>query len=83
MSAKRLPKTDSIEELAQFWDTHDLTDFEEELEEVSGQVFSPGARVTVHLQPDEAEAVHQLANSKGLADAELVRAWVLEKLHSN
>jgi hypothetical protein len=25
--AQKLPNTDSIEELARFWDTHDLTDF--------------------------------------------------------
>jgi hypothetical protein len=43
-------------------------------------VFSRGATITVHLQPNEAEAIHQLANAKGLADAELIRTWVLEKL---
>jgi hypothetical protein len=35
----RLPKTDSIDELAQFWDTHDLTDFEDQLEVVTEPVF--------------------------------------------
>ena len=35
----KLPKIDSVEELAEFWDTHDLTDFEEELEEVTEPVF--------------------------------------------
>ena len=34
MKNKNIPKTDSIQELAHFWDTHDLTDFEDELEEV-------------------------------------------------
>ena len=27
-----LPKTDSIQELAKFWDSHDITDFDEQLE---------------------------------------------------
>ena len=36
---ERLPQTDSIQELAKFWDTHDLTDFEDELEEVSERAF--------------------------------------------
>lgn len=35
----RIPKTDSIQELAAFWDTHDLADFEDELEEVTEPVF--------------------------------------------
>ncbi len=40
----KLPITDSIEELAEFWDTHDVTDFEEELEEVPHPVFVRGNR---------------------------------------
>ena len=36
----KIPETDSIRELAAFWDTHDLTDFQDELEEVSESVFS-------------------------------------------
>ena len=82
MNADRLPKTDSIEELAQFWDTHDLTDFENDLEEVPGEVFNRDTAITLHLPSREADAVRQMANSKGLAEAELIRTWVLEKLHS-
>ena len=40
----QLPKTDSIEQLAPFWDAHDSTDFEGELEEVPGQVFNAGVK---------------------------------------
>ncbi len=39
MKARRIPDTDSIEELARFWDTHDLTDFQDQLEEVATPVF--------------------------------------------
>jgi len=28
MKTRKLPRTDSIQKLAKFWDTHDLTDFE-------------------------------------------------------
>lgn len=35
----QIPQTDSIEELARFWDTHDLTDFEAQLEEVTVPIF--------------------------------------------
>jgi predicted DNA binding CopG/RHH family protein len=82
MSAKHLPKTDSIEELAHFWDTHDLTDFEDELEEVSGSVFDKDKTITLHLQSSEAEAVRQLANASGVPEEDLIRTWVLEKLNS-
>ncbi|HYJ87535.1 MAG TPA: hypothetical protein VEW46_15850 [Pyrinomonadaceae bacterium] len=41
MKSPPLPKADSIKELAQFWDEHDLTDFEDELEEVNDAFFEP------------------------------------------
>jgi len=40
MNKQKIPETDSIQELARFWDTHDLTDFEEELEEVKNRFLS-------------------------------------------
>ena len=40
MKKSKLPKTDSIEKLAKFWDTRDLTNFEDELEEVAEPVFA-------------------------------------------
>ena len=42
MKYQGIPNTDSIEELAQFWDNHDLTDFEGQLEEVRRPVFRRG-----------------------------------------
>jgi len=52
-----LPQTDSIQELAQFWDTHDLTEFADELEEVLEPVFERETIVEIHLSPKEAEKV--------------------------
>jgi hypothetical protein len=39
MNTDKLPQTALIQELAQFWDRHELTDFEDELEEVTEPVF--------------------------------------------
>ena len=39
MKHSKLPNTDSIQELSEFWDTHDLTDFEDELAEVAKPAF--------------------------------------------
>ena len=79
MKKSKLPKTDSIDKLAEFWDTHDLTDFEDELEEVAEPVFVRGA-IKVHLKSQEAEAVEQMAQARGVSPDELIRAWVLQKL---
>lgn len=82
MKTQRLPQTDSIQELAHFWNTHDLTDFEDELEEVSEPVFEPATVIPLNLESDEAEAVRRIAEAEGIADAELIRGWVREKIHA-
>lgn len=80
MKKFKLPKTDSIQELAKFWDTHDLTDFEDELEEPSGPVFERNPAIRLPLKFHEAKAVEQMAHAKGVSPEELIRAWVLQEL---
>ena len=82
MNSNHLPQTDSIQQLAQCWDTHDVTDFEGELEEVTEAVFDREEAVMVHLTPEDAEAVKEIAKAKGLSDSELIREWIVEKVHS-
>src|SRR5262249_49074581 len=80
---QRLPNTDSVEELASFWDSHDLTDFEEDLEEVAEPVFvrARGTSLSVDLQPAEAQHLRKIARSKGVKETSIVRQWILEGLH--
>lgn len=80
MTADNLPQTDSIQQLAEFWDTHDLTDFEEELEEVVEPVFEREAVFQVRLPGDQAVAIEELAKSRGLDSASLIREWVLQRM---
>ena len=82
MTTNHLPQSDSIQELAQFWETHDLTDFEGELEEVAEAIFIRETTVTIHLSSADAVVVNEVAKAKGLNDAELIREWVVEKVHS-
>ncbi|MGA2621065.1 MAG: CopG family antitoxin [Thermoguttaceae bacterium] len=81
-STAKIPQTDSIEELARFWDSHDVADFEGELEEVVEPVFERETVVKVCLPCKEAEALKELAQSKGLHDTDLIRQWVLERVHT-
>jgi hypothetical protein len=80
MKKSKLTKTDSIQKLAEFWDTHDVTDFEDELEEVAEPVFVRGSAIKVHFESREADAVEQMAQAQGVSPEELIRAWVLQKL---
>jgi hypothetical protein len=51
--AANIPRADFIVELARFWDSHDLTDFDGELEEVVEPVFGCEALVNAPLPAKE------------------------------
>ncbi len=80
MYRTNIPQTDSIQELAAFWDTHDLTDFEDELEEVTEPVFEN--LVFIQLEPEELEIIETLAKSRGVSPANLIREWILEQIET-
>ena len=63
MKTRRLPQTDSIKKLARFWDSHDLTDFEDELEEVTEPVFVRRTVIPLNLASAEAKAVRKIAKT--------------------
>ena len=73
-----LPQTDSIEALARFWDTHDLTEFADQVEEVPELIFARKAAtvVPIQLQPQEIKAVRRVAQAQGKAEATLLREWI-------
>ena len=83
MSNEKIPQTDSISELARFWDEHDLTEFEDELHEVRVPVFERGTVVRVHLRVEEAEALKKMAESRGVDSADLIRQWVVERVEAS
>lgn len=84
IKGRRLPDTDSVEELAGFWDHHDLTDFQHDLEEVSEPLFvrAKGATVSIELRPAEAQHLKKIARPKGVRETTVLKQWILERLHA-
>jgi hypothetical protein len=77
-----IPSSDNIEELAEFWQTHSITDYEDLMEEVPGPLLVRKS-VRVPLKPAEEKAVKKMADAKGLSPAELIHKWVAEKITRN
>lgn len=63
-----------FEELAEFWDTHDITDFEDEFEEVKEPVFKRRKELKIKLEPEDAGKIERLVKSKGISGIELNHA---------
>ena len=78
-----IPAFGSIEEEAEFWDTHDSTDFEGEWEPVDVEV-SPSLRnrffVRAEVDQTTLRRVRELARAQNLETGDLVRRWIEEGL---
>ena len=83
MNRRKILQTDSIQELADFWDKNDLTDFDDELEEVDEPVFARQTIVSVRLEPEESQIVEALAKSRGISQVKLIQQWVVERIQAS
>ncbi len=80
---RRIPDSKSRQERAEFWDTHDFTDYLDELTPVRARFaknLSQG--ITIRLDPDTLSTLRALAKEQGLGPTTLIRMWILEHLHS-
>lgn len=78
----RIPAFQDIEEEAEFWDTHDTTEFMgRELQPVQLSV-SPELRgqMTLQLDAPDRDALAARARAKGTSPAALARDWLVERL---
>jgi len=70
----------TIEEAAEFWDTHDLADYWDLTEEVDFEVNLQRRRYLVALDPELAEGLAREAQRRGLSLETLLNLWLSEKL---
>ena len=70
----------TLEEAAEFWDSHDLADYWDLTEEVEFEVNLTGSRYLVALEPELAEKVASEAHRRGVVAETLVNLWLNEKL---
>jgi predicted DNA binding CopG/RHH family protein len=77
----RISEFSSVEKEAEFWDTHDVTDFWDEMTPVKvrfAKNLSQG--MTIRLDLDTTIKLKSEAAKKGIGATTLVRMWVLERL---
>ncbi len=77
----RIPKFNSYQEEAEFWDTHDTTDYEDEFKPVKvrfAKNLSEG--ITIRLDPETLAELRACAREKGIGPTTLIRMWIMERL---
>jgi hypothetical protein len=77
----RIPHFSSVKEEAEFWDTQDTTEFEDEWEEVQLEhSASQGHVLSVRLDREQFRRISAHPRAKGVGASTLARMWVLDRL---
>jgi hypothetical protein len=79
----RIPDFATIEEMAEFWDTHDASEYQDELEPVEFEIAKPLKStwmLSIRLDKETFDALREIAKPKGLGASTLARMWILEEL---
>ncbi len=80
---KRIPTFNSREEEAEFWDSHDTADFEDEFERTNVRFAKNLSQcITVRFTADTLEVLRATAQKKGIGPTMLARMWILERLEA-
>lgn len=71
----------SDRDVAEFWETHSVADYWDELEPAElTKKAKPRQVVTLRLDPQAVEALRALARRRGINYTTLARAWIAERL---
>ena len=77
----RIPDFTSREEMAEWFDTHDMADYWDELKPAKvrfAKKLSEG--INIRLDPETLEELRAEASDKGIGPTTLARMWILERL---
>jgi hypothetical protein len=77
----KLPHFETLDELVEFWETHDFTDYIDEMEEVDFDTLSAErATLRITLAPEPLAKLAKMADQRGLTPNTLVQTWIEERL---
>lgn len=74
------PHWRSLDELVEYFDTHDMGDHFGEMPEVDAEVSLTRKRYLVEIEEEILERVAQIARGRQLSSEELINLWLKEKV---
>jgi len=69
----------SVEEAAEFWDTHDSADYEEYMKDVECEFDLKKRIYLISIDGELYEKVEKIARKRGLSPEALMNRWIGEK----
>jgi hypothetical protein len=70
----------SIESAAEFWDSHDLTDYWDSTKEVQIETDIQRRVFLTALEPSLAQKLTEVAHKQGISTETLINVWLKEKV---
>ncbi len=79
----RIPEFSSREEEAQWFDSHDMADYQDEFKTVKARFAKNLSQpLSIRFEPEVLAELHSQAKEKGIGPTTLVRMWMMEHLKS-
>ena len=70
---------ESLEEAAEFWDTHDSAEYEDTMRDLKPRVKITRRRYLVPIDGDLFRRLNSIAKEKGISTETLVNLWIQER----
>lgn len=78
---KPIPQFASYEEEAQFWDTHEVSDYFDDFQVAPASLGrSIGHEIGVPISSEQMRVLSERARAEGTNEIELARRWIVERL---
>ena len=76
-----ISKASSYEEIGEFWDTHDFTDYLDDSQIVDFNTSDiRSSKIYFHVETDMAKKIRDIAKRKGVSGTTLLNSWLREIL---
>jgi hypothetical protein len=78
--SKTLPKFESLDELVEFFDTHDMGEYWDEMPEASFDINIKKRKHLVAIDEEIIPKLNEIAKSKEVSSEKLINSWLKEKI---
>lgn len=78
---QKIPNFKTIQEEAEFWDSHDTIDYADEFRPTKVEFAKNlSEAITIRFDPKVLQQIRTEANKKGIGPTTLIRMWVMERV---
>lgn len=78
--SKLLPKFESVNELVEFFDSHDMGEYWDQMPEVDFEINLKTRKHLVAIDEEIIPRLNEIAKSKKVSSASLINTWLREKI---